>query len=56
MRVAVLTEITQETFPVTEVEDAANGILENGMYLPNQDPAKVAKDVVEATAPILGFP
>jgi multiple sugar transport system substrate-binding protein len=41
---------TISTWP--EIEDAANGILENGMYLPNQDPAKVAQDVVETTKPI----
>lgn len=41
---------TISTWP--EVEDAANGILENGMYLPNQVPAKVAADAIDATTPI----
>ena len=41
---------TISTWP--EVEDAANGILENGMYLPNQNPQDVATAAVEATTPI----
>jgi len=35
-----------------EIEDAANPILENGMYLPNQRPDEVAAAVVEATTPL----
>jgi len=41
---------TISTWP--EVEDAANGILENGMYLPNQNAQDVAAAAVEATTPI----
>jgi multiple sugar transport system substrate-binding protein len=41
---------TISTWP--EVEDAANGILENGMYLPGQNPQDVAEAAVEATTPI----
>ena len=34
---------TVSTWP--EIEDAANGILENGMYLPNQRPEQVAAEI-----------
>ena len=41
---------TVSTWP--EIEDVANGILENGMYLPNQRPDDVAAELVEQTTPI----
>ena len=41
---------TVSTWP--EIEDAANGLLENGMYLPNQIPGEVAAEIVRATTPL----
>ena len=41
---------TVSTWP--EIEDAANGLIENGLYLPNQQPEQVATAIEEATTPI----